>query len=60
MSKAYDVVDDHANDRLRQWLRKKHKVKGRGTSRFPDKYLYEGLGLVKLRTQMRNFPWANT
>ena len=27
----------------------KHKVQGVGTSRFPDEYLYEELGLVRLR-----------
>jgi hypothetical protein len=56
---AYRVVDAHARYRLRQWLCAKHKVKGQGTSRFPDEYLDQTLGLVKLQLQTRNFPWAN-
>jgi hypothetical protein len=59
VSKAYRVVDAHARHRLRQWLCAKHKVKGQGTSRFPDEYLDQTLGLVKLQLQTRNFPWAN-
>lgn len=60
VSKAYRVVDNHARHRLRQWLCAKHKVQGQGTSRFPDKYLDQTLGLVKLQSRTRNFPWANT
>jgi RNA-directed DNA polymerase len=59
VSKAYRVVDAHARHRLRQWLCAKHKVKGQGTSRFPDEYLDQTLGLVKLQSWTRNFPWAN-
>jgi RNA-directed DNA polymerase len=59
VSKAYRVVDAHARYRLRQWLCAKHKVKGQGTSRFPDEYLDQTLGLVKLQSRTRNFPWAN-
>jgi group II intron reverse transcriptase/maturase len=58
VSKAYRVVDTHARHRLRQWLCAKHKVKGQGTSRFPDEYLDRTLGLVKLQSRTRNFPWA--
>jgi hypothetical protein len=59
VSKAYRAVDAHARHRLRQWLCAKHKVKGQGTSRFPDDYLDQTLGLVKLQSRTRNFPWAN-
>ncbi|MCP5119201.1 MAG: group II intron reverse transcriptase/maturase [bacterium] len=59
VSKAYRAVDAHARYRLRQWLCAKHKVKGQGTSRFPDEYLDQTLGLVKLESRTRNFPWAN-
>lgn len=59
VSKAYRSVDRHASRRLRQWLRAKHKVRGEGTSRFPDQYLYEELGLIQLQQQTRSFPWAN-
>jgi group II intron reverse transcriptase/maturase len=59
VSKAYRSVDWHARRRLRQWLRAKHKVRGEGTSRFPDQYLHEELGLIQLQLQTRDFPWAN-
>jgi hypothetical protein len=58
VSKAYHNVDAHARYRLREWLRHKHKVKGRGTARYPDEYLYGTLGLVRLEQTTRNFPWA--
>ncbi len=29
-----------------------------GEARYPDKYLYEALGLVRLEPRTRNFPWA--
>jgi group II intron reverse transcriptase/maturase len=59
VSPAYRAVDAHARQRLRRWLCKKHKVAGTGTSRFPDQYLYEELGLVQLAPRTHNFPWAN-
>lgn len=58
VSPAYRAVDRHARDRLRQWLRRKHKLKSRGTSRFPDQYLHDVLGLVRLSERPRSFPWA--
>ena len=58
VSPAYRSVDYHARQRLRRWLRAKHKVQGRGVSRFPDAYLYQELGLLQLTRQTRNFPWA--
>ena len=56
VSKAYGAVDYHAVRRLRQWLCKKHKVRGAGVSRFSAEYLYLELGLVRLRWTKRNFP----
>ncbi len=59
VSKAYRAVDDHARQRLRRWLRLKHKVRGRGTSRYSDVYLHQRVGLVSLQQRTRSFPWAN-
>ncbi len=59
VSTAYAAVDQQARRRLRQWLRRKHKVPGRGTSCYPDDYLHEKLGLVQLRRRRRDFPRAN-
>ncbi|MFC1759681.1 group II intron maturase-specific domain-containing protein [Planctomycetota bacterium] len=58
VSKAYAVVDSHSRKRLRQWLCRKHKVSGLGTSRFPDKHLHNQLNLVQLSAKTRNLPRA--
>ena len=59
MSKAYRAVDAHVTKRLRQWLCAKHKEPGRGTSRFPDNYLYQTPGSDPApELDTRNFPWA--
>jgi group II intron reverse transcriptase/maturase len=60
VSKAYRIVDSHVRHRLRQWLCAKHKVQGQGTSQYPDEYLEQTLGLVRLQSRTRNFPWAKT
>ena len=60
VSKAYAAVDSHVRHRLRQWLCAKHKVPGQGTSRFPDEYLHQELGLARLSVRTRNFSWAKT
>ena len=60
VSTAYRAVDEHARHRLRQWLRAKHKVKGRVEARYPDKRLHEELGLTQLALRTRTFSWANT
>jgi group II intron reverse transcriptase/maturase len=59
VSPAYRSVDRHARRRLRRWLCRKHKVQGRGTTRYPDEYLDRTLGLVRLELRTRSFPWAN-
>jgi RNA-directed DNA polymerase len=58
VSRAYRAIDRHCCNRLRQWLCAKHKVKTRGTSRFPDQYLYDELGLIRLSARTKSFPWA--
>jgi RNA-directed DNA polymerase len=60
VSKAYRAVERHARKRLRQWLRAKHKVTGPGTGRFPAAVLHDELGLVRLTTRTRSFPWATS
>ena len=55
---SYRKITQHARQRLRQWLCRKHKVRGGGHSRFPDKYLHGELGLVQLRLCDRNVSWA--
>ncbi len=58
VSRAYRAVDRYVTSRLRRWLCKKHKVPGAGTARYPDDYLYQQLGLIRLPTRTRNLPWA--
>ena len=58
VSKAYRAVDHHVTNRLRQWLRAKHQEPSRGTTRFPDEYLYQTLGLIRLSVRTGNLPWA--
>ncbi len=58
VDKSYRVVDAHTTHRLRQWLRRKHKVSGSGIKRYPDEYLYKSLGLIQLRKKPQNLPWV--
>jgi len=58
VSKAYRAVDAHTRHRLRQWLCRKHKVSNQGTSRYPNEYLDDELGLIRLTVRTRNLPWA--
>lgn len=46
---AYRKVTAHACHRLRQWLVRKHKLRGSRWSRFSDHYLHDTLGLIRLR-----------
>jgi group II intron reverse transcriptase/maturase len=56
VSTSYQALDRHARQRLRQWLRRKHK--GQGMSRFTDQYLHDVLGLTRLSIRTKSFPWA--
>lgn len=58
VSGAYRAIDRHARHRLRQWLSGKHKHPGQGTTRFPDEYLHDVLGLVRLSDHTKRLPWA--
>lgn len=58
VSPAWRAVDSHTRWRLRQWLCGKHKKVGAGTGAYPDPYLYEKLGLLRLEKLTKNLPWA--
>jgi RNA-directed DNA polymerase len=58
VSKAYNAIDEHTRTRLRRWLCKKHKEKIRGYERFPNRYLYEELGMIELPKRTKGLPWA--
>jgi RNA-directed DNA polymerase len=56
--RVYHVVQKHACRRLRRWLCSKHKVRTREYGRFPDTYLHDQLGLVRLDATQRSALWA--
>ena len=58
VSQAYRAVERHARKRLRQWLCAKHNLSWPATHRFSDIELHDVLGLVRLTTRTRSFPWA--
>jgi group II intron reverse transcriptase/maturase len=58
VSKAYRAVDAHVRQRLRQWLRGKHQYRRSAEARWPDRYLYDQLGVIQLAVRTGGFPWA--
>ena len=58
VSPAYGAVNRHAARRLRQWLRRKHKVRSGGLVRFPDERLWTDYGLTNLTRPTRGLPSA--
>jgi hypothetical protein len=64
VSRAYRAVDRHARERLGQSLCHKHKQSGRGTSRFPLRYVYDCIfrpaaGLPRGNEPPPNLPESN-
>ena len=58
VSPAYKTVDMHATRRLRQWFRRKHKVRSGGYVRFSDEWLRKTCGLTHLGSTPRDLPRA--
>ncbi|MCK1715457.1 MULTISPECIES: group II intron maturase-specific domain-containing protein [unclassified Bradyrhizobium] len=46
---AYRAVDNHVYDRVRHFLRRRCKVQGRGTRRFPADHVFGPAGVLRLR-----------
>jgi len=46
---AYRAIDNYVYDRVRQLLRQRTKVQGRGTRRFPAGQVFGPLGVLRLR-----------
>lgn len=55
---SYKIIRHYTEKRFRRWLVKKHKLKGTGYRQFPNKYLYNELGLYKLAETMASVPKA--
>jgi len=47
--RAYRAVDHYVYERVRHFLRRRHKVPSRGTKRFPAEDVFGGLGVFQLR-----------
>jgi RNA-directed DNA polymerase len=59
LASTYEAVDQHVYDRPRNFLRKRHKVQGRGTDQFSREYVYGDLAVRCLRRERgRSSPWA--
>jgi len=56
VSRAYRAMDEQARRRLRQWLRAKYPHQGYGRVSYPDAYLHEVLGLVRLQGRPTTMP----
>jgi RNA-directed DNA polymerase len=54
-SKVFAQLKRYLEERVRGYLRRKHRIKGRGYTKYPDAYLYENLGLYKIPTTA---PWT--
>ncbi|MGA8438632.1 MAG: group II intron reverse transcriptase/maturase [Candidatus Sulfotelmatobacter sp.] len=60
VSKAYRAIERHARRRLRQWLCRKHQAQWPAVRRFPDRYIDQQLGLVRLSQRTASFSWAKS
>ncbi len=56
---AYRAVDNHVYESVRHFLVRRHKVRGRGTQRFPYTEVFGPLGVLHLRrVHVGPPPWA--
>ena len=49
---VFEVLDEYVEDRVRHFLRKRHKVSSQGTRQFSTKRIYGELGVFRLRGQL--------
>lgn len=56
--KTYGIVRKYAERRIRRWLMRRRKQRGTGYRQYPDKYLYEKLGLYQLPGRRADLPRA--
>jgi RNA-directed DNA polymerase len=51
--KAYEVLDEYVEERVRNFLRRRHKVQSQGTRQFSMKRIFGALGVFRLRGPLR-------
>jgi RNA-directed DNA polymerase len=51
--KAFEVIDEHVEERVRHFLRRRHKVQSQGTGQFSMERIYGELGVLRLRGPLR-------
>ena len=54
-SKAFTQLKNYTEERVRLYLSRKHRLRGRGYAKYPNTYLYENLGLYRIPTTA---PWT--
>jgi len=52
-TKAHEVLDEHVEERVRHFLRRRHKVSSQGTRRFTMRRIYGEWGVFRLRGPLR-------
>jgi RNA-directed DNA polymerase len=48
-TRAYEVLDEHVEERVRHFLRRRHKVSSQGTRQFSMRRIFGELGVFRLR-----------
>jgi RNA-directed DNA polymerase len=51
--KAFEALDEHVEERVRHFLRRRHKVSSQGTRQFSMKRIFGELGVFRLRGPLR-------
>jgi RNA-directed DNA polymerase len=54
VKRIYRDIDNYAARRVRVWLRRRSGKRGTGYRQYPDQYLYEKLGLIRLLPSARD------
>jgi len=52
-TKAFEVLDEHVEERVRHFLRRRHEVQSQGTRQFSMKRIYGELGVFRFRGPLR-------
>ena len=52
-AKAYRAVDGYVQEKVRHFLRRRHKVSSQGTRQFPEERVYGPLGVLRLQGPLR-------